>query len=134
MKAAELDFDEIERSGTEPLEVAERPQVVPVETPTRETPRAADPSRQKWIDEHYLEEGRAYTFAVEKRRGANRDRGWEIIIKQADCPWSIVALKCGFHSKLTATRWARAYLKRGGPPEGYFDRPPDRNRIVFRKR
>jgi hypothetical protein len=95
-------------------------------------------SHQKWVRQHYLEEGRAYTFELSHLwidgytlLGSKRMR-WSAYIKQAECPWSGCAVSPHFRFKGQAEQWARDYLRRGGPPEGYFDSPPrDPNEVVF---
>lgn len=106
--------------------------------------RAAD--HQRWIDQHYLEEGKAYTFELHKYWDHGwvpcKVYSWTVHIKQADCPWMGVACNsftfpgiipfAGLIARTRAIIWAKAYLKRGGPPEGYFrSAAPDPNRVVF---
>lgn len=94
-------------------------------------------SHREWIEKHYLVPGKRYTFETAKywRGGYNllggRNMEWTVYIKEADCPWMICALE-SFKLKVMAEKWGRDYLKRGGPPEGYFDAPlPDPNIVTY---
>lgn len=101
------------------------------------TAEQREEDHENWVKRHYLEPGRRYTFEVnrhlERRSRFNgKVHRWTVYIKQAEAPWMIVACKRGFRMKFQAQKWARDYLKRGGPPEGFFDPPPpDPNEILY---
>jgi hypothetical protein len=102
-----------------------------------ETKEEREAYHQKWIKNHYLKEGKRYTFTIEKQRrdfyNIFRGHTYSPYIKQADCPWMSVCLGPKFSIPWQATKWAKDYLKRGGPPEGYFDPPPpDPNIVVYK--
>lgn len=87
--------------------------------------------RQSWIDKHYLEKGRVYTYEIECRREWGKIiPKWQLEIREAEAPWGIVCIE-NFRTKWTAELWARAYLKRGGPPEGYFTPRVDKNATLY---
>lgn len=114
--------------------------------PDRRTPEERRRDEERRIAEHYLEEGRAYTFELSHTWYSGwfpmKIMTWGCFIKQAECPWSVIAYEgydynnaipfLSLIARARAKRWGRSYLKRGGPPEGFFAPPPaDPNMVVF---
>lgn len=112
------------------------------------TPEEKAAYEKKWHDEHWLVEGKDYTFELNKSWYSgywpNKTESWICFIKQSFSPWFIIASKgwtynsvvpfAGFIAKSRAEKWGRDYLKRGGPPEGFFDPPNyvDPNKVTYR--
>ena len=101
----------------------------------RRTPEEVARDHQKWVNKHWLEPGRRYTFETSRHRINYNLFGafeWGCYIKQVEWPYEIVAYENGFGTRWGAERWGKAYLKRGGPPGGFFDPPPpDPNEVLW---
>lgn len=119
--------------------------------PDRRTPEERAAAHQKWIDDHYLVEGRAYTYEANccwwSGWFPSRRNYYAVHIKQAECPWMIVATELYPYPTivpgakivqwLRAHWWAKRYLRRGGPPANFFAPPPpspDPRMVVYKKK
>jgi hypothetical protein len=108
--------------------------------PDRSTPEERAARRQSWEDNHYLEEGRKYTFDVSRHWLTTSNHGrriyrWTCFIRQTEHPYMIVGCSIDHKTKRKAEKWGEEYLKRGGPPEGFFDPPPpDPREITWKGR
>jgi len=95
------------------------------------TPEEREEEFNAMVRRYYLEKGRGYTYEIERRREYGEYfHIYEITIKQTECPWSNVCThRC--RTRIGAHKWAKDYLKRGGPPEGYFDIKPDPHAMTY---
>lgn len=102
------------------------------------TPEERFEAEVRWIKQHYLESNRRFTIDYghhwESGYGMlNRIESRTAYIREADCPWRLRALKSyrylpyllpgsGLVARFLAWRWAKKYLKRGRPEDGYLGR------------
>lgn len=105
--------------------------------PFKETKEERAARDAKWVRDHYLEEGRSYTFEVCRHWMTSTNYGrrvyrWTCYIKQTEHPYMIVGCSIDHKTKWGAEKWGRDYLKRGGPPKDFFGPPsPDPNEITW---
>jgi hypothetical protein len=99
--------------------------------------RKAD--HERWVADHYLEPGRAYTYEANRLWDTTTDYGrrvysFHVSIRQAESPWSFCVTEGGFLTRAGAEHWARAYIARGGPDEEFerkhFGPRVDPNRVI----
>lgn len=83
----------------------------------------------------FFEPGKTYTYDFSNTWHSGwspfRTMSWSVYIRQAEVPWSIIAVEsfeypeampfAGLLAKRRAKKWGKDYLKRGGPPEGYWE-------------
>lgn len=101
----------------------------------RRTQEEKDAYNKKRYDELWFDPKRTYKYEINSHWvsgfGFYRLEDWSVHITQAECPWMTVTLET-FEYRRTllcipkliqynrAVRWAKAYMKRGGPPEGHW--------------
>lgn len=102
--------------------------------PDRRTPEEKYAYAKSQYDECWFEEGRTYVYELSNTWWSGwyptKTMEWNCYIKQAECPWMIIANESFQYPQiipgarsityLRAVKWGKDYLKRKGPSKDYW--------------